>query len=158
MAVKWWEEGTALSNVPKVIIWACDLSVWLHFFRVLNMCPVLQAYYPFKSSKQPHEVCCSVTQSCPALCDPMDCSTLGFPVPHYFLELAQTHVHWVDDAIQPSHPLSHLHLLHSIFLSIRVFSRVGSLNQVATVSGLQLQHQFHEVGLVQFLAGGKRGL
>ena len=47
----------------------------------------------------------SVTQSCPALCDPMECSTLGFPAPHYFLELAQTHVHWVDDAIQPSRPL-----------------------------------------------------
>ena len=49
--------------------------------------------------------CCSVTQSCPTLCDPMDCSTPGFPVHHYLLEFAQTHVHWVDDAIQPSHPL-----------------------------------------------------
>ena len=36
----------------------------------------------------------------------MDCSTSGFPVLHFLLELAQTHVHWVDDAIQPSHPLS----------------------------------------------------
>ena len=40
------------------------------------------------------------------LCDPMDCSTLGFPVHHQLLELAQIHVHWVSDAIQPSHPLS----------------------------------------------------
>ena len=40
-----------------------------------------------------------------ALCDPMDCSTPGFPVLHYLLEFAQTHVHWVSDAIQPSHPL-----------------------------------------------------
>ena len=48
----------------------------------------------------------SVTQSCLTLCDPMDCSTLGFPVHHQLLELAQTHVHWVSDAIQPSHPLS----------------------------------------------------
>ena len=47
----------------------------------------------------------SVTQSCPTLCDPMDCSTPGFPVHHQLLELAQTHVHWVSDAIQPFHPL-----------------------------------------------------
>ena len=46
-----------------------------------------------------------VTQSCPTLCNPMDCSTLSFPVHHYLLEFAQTHVHQVDDAIQPSHPL-----------------------------------------------------
>ena len=48
----------------------------------------------------------SVPQSCPTLCDSMDCSTLGFPVHHQLLELTQTHVHRVSDAIQPSHPLS----------------------------------------------------
>ena len=41
----------------------------------------------------------------PVLCDPVDCSRPGFPVLHYLPEFAQTHVHWVDDAIQPSHPL-----------------------------------------------------
>ena len=48
----------------------------------------------------------SVAQSCPTLCDPMDCSMPGFPVHHQLWELAQTHVHWVSDAIQPSHLLS----------------------------------------------------
>ena len=48
----------------------------------------------------------SLAQWCPTLCDPMDCSTLGFPVLHYLPELAQTNVHRVGDAIQPSHPLS----------------------------------------------------
>ena len=48
----------------------------------------------------------SVTQSCPTHCDPMDCITPGFPVYHQLLELAQTHIHQVSDAIQPSHPLS----------------------------------------------------
>ena len=48
----------------------------------------------------------SVAQSCPYLCDPMDCSTPGFPVCHQLPELAQTHVHQVGDVIQPSHPLS----------------------------------------------------
>ena len=50
----------------------------------------------------------SVTQSCPALCDPMDCSKPGLPIHHQLPELAQTHVHRVGDAIQPSHPLSTL--------------------------------------------------
>ena len=49
--------------------------------------------------------CCSVTKLCLTLCDPMDCSIPGFPVPYYLLEFAQTHFHWVGDAIQPSHPL-----------------------------------------------------
>ena len=62
---------------------------------------------------------CSVTQSCPSLCDAMACSMPGLPVHHRLPELAQTHVHWFGDAIQPSHPLL---LLPSIFPSIRVFS------------------------------------
>ena len=48
----------------------------------------------------------SVTQLCLTLYDPMDCSTSGFPVHHQILELAQTRVHPVGDAIQPPHPLS----------------------------------------------------
>ena len=48
----------------------------------------------------------SLTQLCLTLCDPMDCSSPGFPVFHHLPEFAQTHVHWVSDAIQPSHPLS----------------------------------------------------
>ena len=48
----------------------------------------------------------SVTQSCPTLCDPMNCSTPGLPVHHQFPEFTQTHIHRVGDAIQPSHPLS----------------------------------------------------
>ena len=48
----------------------------------------------------------SVAQSCPTLCDPIDCSTPGLPVHSQLPEFTQTHVHWVGDAIQPSHPLS----------------------------------------------------
>ena len=48
----------------------------------------------------------SLAQSCPTLCDPMDCSMLGVPVCHQLPEFTQSHVHWVSDAIQPSHPLS----------------------------------------------------
>ena len=48
----------------------------------------------------------SVTQSCPTLCDPMNCSTPGFPIHHQLPEFTQTHMHGVGDATQPSHPLS----------------------------------------------------
>ena len=48
----------------------------------------------------------SVTQSCPTLCNPMNCSTPGLPIHHQLPEFTETHVHQVSDAIQPSHPLS----------------------------------------------------
>ena len=66
----------------------------------------------------------SVAQSCPTLCNPMDCSMPGFPVHHQLPELAQTHVHPVGDAIQPSPPLL---LPPSVFPSIRVFSNESVL-------------------------------
>ena len=69
-----------------------------------------------------HVLCCSAAKSCPPLCDPMDCSMPGFPVFYHFLKFAQTHVHWVGGAIQPSHPLSSSSfLLPSIFPNIRAF-------------------------------------
>ncbi|KAB0361867.1 hypothetical protein FD754_006023 [Muntiacus muntjak] len=64
----------------------------------------------------------SFTQSCPTLCNPMDCNTEVFPVHHQLLELAETHVRRVSDAIQPFNPLSSLLLLPSVFPSIRLFS------------------------------------
>ena len=66
-------------------------------------------------------------QSCLTLFDPMDCSMSGFPVLHHLLEFAQTHVHQVGDAIQPSHLCHPLLLLPSVFPSIRVFSNESSL-------------------------------
>ena len=85
-------------------------------------------------------LCCfSVAQLCLTLCDPVDCTMPVFPVLYHLLELVQAHVHRVRDAIQPSHPLSSPLLLPSIFPSIRVFSRVSSVHQVAKVLELQLQ-------------------
>ena len=89
-----------------------SLLLWLWFLQNLLLF----------SSPFPCFCCCSVAKSCPTLFNPMDCSTLGFSVLHYLPEFAQTHVHWVSDAIQPSHSLSPLLLLPSIFPSIRVFS------------------------------------
>ena len=95
----------------------------------------------------------SVAQSCPTLCDPMNCSTPGLAVPHYLPEFAQVHVHLIGDAIQPSQPL--LPSSPSAFnLSQHgcLFHWVGCLHQVAKILELQLQHQpFQWIFRVDFL-------
>ena len=70
----------------------------------------------------------SVAESCLTLCEPMDCNMPGLPVHHQLPEFTQTHVHWVSDAIQPSHPLSSPSPPASIFSSIRVFSNESALH------------------------------
>ena len=99
---------------------------------------ILRRYFPWLRSVQ----FSSVTQSCPTLCDPMNCSTPGLPVHHQHSEPTQTHVHWVSDAIQPSHPLSSpsppaLNLSQHQGL----FKWVSSSHQVTKVLEFQLQHQ-----------------
>ena len=82
------------------------------------------------------------TQSCPTLCDPMNCSTPGFPVHHHLLELALTNVHWVNDSIQPFHPLlSPSPPAFSLSQHRGLFQWVSSSYQVAKVLEIQLQHQ-----------------
>ena len=70
----------------------------------------------------------SVTQWCPTLCDPMDCSMPGFPVHHQLPEIAQTQVHQVGDAIQPSHPLPSPSPPALNPPNIRVFSNESTLH------------------------------
>ena len=91
---------------------------------------------------------------CSTHCDPMDSSMLGFPVLHHFLDFAQTYVHWVSDAIQPSHSLlPSSPLAFSLSQHHGLFRWVGSSYQVAKVLELQLQHQsFHEYSaLISFM-------
>ena len=84
----------------------------------------------------------SVAQLCPTLCDPMDCSTPGLPVHHQLPEFTQTHVHWVGDAIQPSHPLSSPSPpAFNLSQHQGLFQGVGSSHQLARVLEFQLQHQ-----------------
>ena len=77
--------------------------------------------------------CCSVAKSCPALWDPMDCSTPGPSVLHYLPELAQTHVRRVSDAIQPFHPLSSPSPAFNLSQHWGLFKWVSSSHQVAKV-------------------------
>ena len=84
----------------------------------------------------------SVSQLCPTYCDPMDCSTPGFPVHHQLSEVTQTHVHWVGDAIQPSHPLSSPSPpAFNLSQHQGLFRWVSSSHQVARVLEFQLQYQ-----------------
>ena len=92
----------------------------------------------------------SVTQSCPILCDTMNCSTPGLPVHHQLPEFTQTHVQRVGDAIQPSHPLSSPAPNPSQHQGL--FQWVNSSHEVAKVLEFQLQHQSFQwhPGLISF--------
>ena len=92
-----------------------------------------------------------VTQLCLTLCDPMDCSTPGFPVHHQLLELAQTHIHRVRDAIQPSYPLSSPSpSTFNLSQHQGLFQGVSSSHKVAKVLELQLQPSNEYSGLISF--------
>ena len=83
----------------------------------------------------------SVTQLCLTLCDPMDCSMPGLPVPHQLPKFTQTHVFWVHDTIQPSYPLSSPSPAFNLFQDQGLLKWVSSSHQVAKVLEIQLQHQ-----------------
>ena len=83
----------------------------------------------------------SVAQSSPTLWDPMDCSTPGLPVHHQLPGFTQTHVHWVGDVIQPSHPLSSPSPAFNLSQHQDPFKWVSTSHQVDKVLESQLQHQ-----------------
>ena len=101
--------------------------------------------WSFAPKKRKYQFCShsvsSVTQSCPTLCDSMDCSTPGLPVHHQLPELAQTHVHQVSDAIHLSHSLSSTSPAFNLSQHQGLFQSVSSSHQVAKVLEFQLQHQ-----------------
>ena len=108
--------------------------------------------------------CCSVAQSYPTLRDPMDCSTPDFPVLHHLPELAQTHIHWVGDAIQSSRPLSSPSPALNLFQHPGLFQWVGSSHQVtkgaspsASVLPMNIQGWF-PLGLTGLIALQSKGL
>ena len=100
-----------VSSTEQRCAWAVQHLVSLHHLpRVTSICYGLFCFpFPLQSPAQDTKTAAflllSVTQSCMTICDPMDCSTPGFSVLQNLLELAQTRVHWVRYAIQPSHPV-----------------------------------------------------
>ena len=115
---------------------------------------------------QPWSSCCSVTQSRPTLCNPMDYSTPGLPVLHHLPELTQTHVHWLGDVIQPSHPLSPPSALslsqhQGLFPVSWLFSSGGqSIGASAFVFPVNIQHWFSLgwTGLISLPSKGLSGV
>ena len=149
---------TAVQGVANSRTWLRDWTElnWVSRRRVRRWCTSLIQDSPPRSSFTFGQLSCfflntwlvhsvqfsSVTQSCPTLCNPMNHSTPSLPVHHQLPESTQTHVHWVGDAIQPSHPLSSpsppaLNLSQHQGL----FKWVSSSHQVAKVLEFQIQHQ-----------------
>ena len=117
-----------------------------------------------------HCCCCSVIQSCPTLCNPIDCSMPGFPVHHQPPELAQTHAHWVSDAIQtslsqltPSPPSFNLSQ-HQGFFPMSWLFTLGSQSIGASASASALPVNIHGLsslrltGLISLLFKGLSGV
>ena len=144
--------GDPLQVIPPWVHTAMGMQVvsrkkwlWLFVTRRQERPRKVESCDLSRFTKQISCCCCSVAKSWPTLCDPMDRSTPGFPVRHHLPEFAHTHICWVGDAIQSSHPLSppsppafNLSQLQGLF------QWVGSLHQVAKVLELQLQHQFFQ--------------
>ena len=98
----------------------------------------------------------SVAQSCPTLCDPMDCSSPGLPVHHQLPEFTQIHVHWVSDAIQPSHPLLSPSLpTFNLSQHQGLFKWVSSSHQVA--ASKNQQHFYPQCGPISWAAPPSSG-
>ena len=116
----WWAAVYGVTQSPTRRKWL-NLNLYIHLtiYLHVNIHSIFSIFSPHFMSL--HFVVQSA-KSFLTLCNPVDCSMLRFPVLHYLLEFAQTHVHWAGDAIQPSHPLCPLLFLTSIFPSIRVFS------------------------------------
>ena len=131
LCLRWelWRESSFTLQRPGTLQALCRFSVYL----------------PLQGLQQISTGCCrSVAKSCPTLCDPMDCTTQGFPVLHHLPEFLQTHVHQVSDAIQPSHPLSSPSpSAFNVSQHQGLFQWVSSLHQVAKV--LELQHQILKI-------------
>ena len=106
----------------------------------------------------PHQFS-SVAQSCPTLCDPMDCSMPGFPVHHQLLEPTQTHGHHIGDAIQPSHPLlSPSPPTFNLSQNQGIFQWVGSSHQVSQNTGTSTSASVLSMNIQDWFPLGWTGL
>ena len=128
-------------NLPAEVAWVWISSLWLVLWNI-NMVQFS-----------------SITQPCLTICNPMDCSTPGLPVHHQLLEPTQTHVHWVGDAIQPSHLLlSPSPPALNLSQHQGLYKWVSSSHQGAKELEFQLQHQsFQWIFRTDFLQDGLVG-
>ena len=118
---EWGILATSKVGVYKLQVFSTFQSVLL-IKKIFKTISNISSFSQCKRS----QLCCSVSKSCSTLFNPKSCNTPGFPVLHYLLDIAQTHVHWVGDAIQPSNPLSSPYP-PAFSLSSRVFSNESVL-------------------------------
>ena len=119
-----WHKEISLRSPLRRILWTLQL----------NQQTAHTVLYP--------SCCCSVSKLCPALCNTMDCNTPASSGFHYLLELTQSHVHWVNYAIQPSHPLwSPSPPALNLSQHQGLFQWVSSSYQMAKVLELQFHYQ-----------------
>ena len=151
-------KGTHWKSLLSLDQLACNWA-WLQFnsfFGWLIDCLLFSDLLLLLNSILPYAChCMSVviqSESCPTLCNSMDCSTPGFPVLHHLQEFAQVHVHCIGDAIQPSHPRLPSSSAFSLSQHQGLLQWVGCSHQVAKRLKLQLQHRFFQwVFRVDFL-------
>ena len=117
-----------------------NMFILLPMVNIVSKMKIFSYIFSLQDPNQEHQFSL-VPQSCLTLCDPMDCSMPGFPVHHQLLELTQTHVHPVGDAIQPSHRLLSPSPAFNLSQHQGLFKWVSSSHKVAKVLKFQLQHQ-----------------
>ena len=137
-----WYDINELHTGQKLELWEKEATIRknMPIYKYIYVCHIhiCVCVYIYISSVQ----FSSVTQSCQTLCDPMNHSTPGLPVHHQLLMSTQTHVRWVGDAIQPSHPLSSPSPpVPNPSQHQGLFQWVSSLHEVAKVLEFQLYHQ-----------------
>ena len=144
------------STTPRVYSNSRPLSWWCHSTISSSVVPFSSCLQSFPQSVQ----FSSVAQSCPTLCNPMNCSTPGFPVHNQLPEFTQTHVHRVGDAIQPSQSLlSPSPPSFNLSQHQGLLKSVSSSHQVAKVLEFQLQYQsFQWTPRTDLLYDGQGGL
>ena len=140
---------TGLFSQWSFLNFLCNSGCWIIFLidwfwlMSMKMCTPNSylGHYQYMSLHEQEWKFSSIAQSCPTLCDPMDCSTPGLPGHHQLPEFTQTHVHWVGDDIQPSHPLSSPSPAFNLSQHQGLFKWDSSLHQMAKVLEFQLLHQ-----------------
>ena len=142
-AIDW--EGLSLILDCKFLVGIDKVLLCLNTLMELGCCPVPNTWWVLWKCQldwmEGSVQFSSVAQSCLTVCDPRDCSTPGLPVHHQLPEFAQTHVHWVSDAIQPSHHLSSPSPAFNFSQHQALFKWVSSSHQVTNVLEFQLQQQ-----------------
>ena len=146
--------GAGLNTNPLTMQWGLQLMEnHQHLWRPLLL--ALSHSWKLKGSSEKATKMVqfsSVDQLCPTLYDPLDGSMPGLPVHHQLPEFIQTHIHWVGDAIQPSHPLSSPSPAFDLSQHQDLFKWVSSSHQVAKVLEFQFQHQsFQRIFRTDFL-------